>query len=183
VYEEAVVATQPLVAGSADAAGSSMARLEESVVRPCPQQRPLPVWLWGPGGAALARAASLASGWIGSGAADLDRFGQSVQRLRQELGARGRDPGSFTIAKRVYIHLGSEPADGDIAAWSRRLFGRAETGGRVVVSGPPARCVDELERLVAAGAQHLILDQVLPARPRLESLVTVVIRPLVARLS
>jgi hypothetical protein len=43
--------------------------------------------------------------------------------------------------------------------------------------------VDELERLVVGGAQHLILDPVVPGATRVETLVADVVRPLAGRFS
>lgn len=182
-YEQAVVTLLELLGGACTTTKTSACRLDDAVVRPSPVQAPLPLWLSGHAVPALDRAARLAVGWVGSGSAGLDRFERGVKRLQQGLDAQERPRLGFTVAKRVYIHLEADDGDDVIEPWSRRLFGDPSVGRRIVVAGSPQRCLDELERLARAGAQHLILDPVVWTPSVIDAIVESVVEPLLRQVS
>ena len=144
--------------------------LDGARVEPKPLQQPLPVWFGASAPPALRRAARMADGWIGGGSSSADDFVGHVELLR---GALTRD--DFAIAKRVYIAV----EDTEALARERLtpvLDGMYDAPGitdRVAVCGPPERCAEELRRLIAAGAQELVLNPLYGYAEQLERLADV----------
>jgi len=143
--------------------------LDGAHVRPLPvQEGGPPIWFGASAPPALRRAARMGDGWIGGGSSSTDDFVGHVGQLREELGGRE----GFAIAKRVYI------AVEDTEARARELLTPALDGmygvpgmtDRVAVMGPPERCREELERLIAAGAQELVLNPLYEHAEQLEAL-------------
>jgi alkanesulfonate monooxygenase SsuD/methylene tetrahydromethanopterin reductase-like flavin-dependent oxidoreductase (luciferase family) len=126
-------------------------------VTPRPDPAPL-LWLSGGAPVALRRAVRHGDGWIGAGRYSSAEFIALVDGLRLACADADRDPAGFAVAKRVYLHLGSEP--GAVDAWFGRFYGRPELGRKVTVSGTPEACADQLNSLVEAGATDLVLHPV-----------------------
>lgn len=148
-------------------------KLEHVSMEPKPVQDPHPpLWLGGNHPNALRRAARLGDGFIGAGSQTSAAFAEQVQMVRRELSEQGRDPTSFQIAKRVYIHV----EDDEAAA--RRRIGEALTRhywGRtgleaMAVAGPPGVCVDGLREVVAAGAELILLNTLVDDEQQMERL-------------
>jgi probable F420-dependent oxidoreductase len=145
-------------------------------MQPKPIQRPgPPLWFGAGREPALRRAVRLGDGWIGAGSSSSDAFVEQAAFVRDELEAAGRDPARFPIAKRVYVAV----EDDEAVARSRmvavldpmyRWPGLAE---RCALCGPPERCAEELRRLVAAGAQELVLTPMYGHLAQLEALAEV----------
>ncbi|HEY7077894.1 MAG TPA: LLM class flavin-dependent oxidoreductase [Solirubrobacteraceae bacterium] len=123
-------------------------------VEPKPVQRPLPVWFGGSAEPALRRAARMADGWIGGGSSSTDDFVGHVELLREHA------PDGFPIAKRVYIAVEDSEAEARerLTPVLDGMYGWPGITDRVAVCGPPERCAAELRRLVAAGAQEILLN-------------------------
>jgi alkanesulfonate monooxygenase SsuD/methylene tetrahydromethanopterin reductase-like flavin-dependent oxidoreductase (luciferase family) len=159
-----------------DYAGS-IYRLEKAQMVLKPVQKPYPpIWLGGDHPDAVRRAAALGDAWIGSGGSDSALFVKCVPILRAELEKLGRDPTAFPISKRVFVAVDErvERARSEL----RHFFGtvyrgadRAETAG---VYGTPEQVRERLEALVAAGANHLLVNPVERYAEQLEALAEVV---------
>src|SRR5206468_1059134 len=95
-----------------------------------------------------------ADGWIGGGSSSTEDFTGHVRILRETA------PEGFPIAKRVYIAL----EDTESRARERLtpvldgMYGWPGITDRVAVCGPAEQCAEELQRLIAAGAQELVLN-------------------------
>jgi alkanesulfonate monooxygenase SsuD/methylene tetrahydromethanopterin reductase-like flavin-dependent oxidoreductase (luciferase family) len=99
-----------------------------------------------------------------------------VKVVRAELAERDRDPSTFAIAKRVYIHVDDNPerAGERIAAALAYQYGR---GGleAVAVSGPPGACVAGLREVADAGAEMILLNPLVDHADQIERLAAEVI--------
>jgi alkanesulfonate monooxygenase SsuD/methylene tetrahydromethanopterin reductase-like flavin-dependent oxidoreductase (luciferase family) len=152
-------------------------QLEGATMTPKPVQRPHPpIWLGGSHPGAVRRAVRRADGFFGAGSQPTEQFARQVQVAREELASQGRDPASFSIAKRVYIHVDEdrERAHEQLEAALRRHYGRGGLGS-VIVAGPPAECVAGLQEVAAAGAQLIQLNPMVDEAQQLERLAAEVI--------
>jgi probable F420-dependent oxidoreductase len=143
---------------------------------PKPLQRPgPPVWFGGGVPAAVRRAARLGDGWIGSGSSSIEDFEGQAPTVAAEVEAADRDVTRFTIAKRVYIAVedDAEVARSRLSAVLDEMYRWPGLGARVGVAGPPEHCVAELRRIVAAGAQELVLAPMYAHLAQLEALAEV----------
>jgi probable F420-dependent oxidoreductase len=147
-------------------------QLDGATMTPKPVQKPHPpIWLGGNHPAAVRRAVRRAHGFFGAGSQTTEAFAQQVQLARQELSSQGRDPPSFRVAKRVYIHVDEDRdrARGELEAALQRHYGRGGLGP-VVVAGPPAECVAGLREVEAAGAELIQLNPMVDEADQLERL-------------
>jgi probable F420-dependent oxidoreductase len=134
-------------------------QLDGAAMEPKPVQRPHPpIWIGGNHPAALRRAVRIGDGFFGAGSQSTAQFSDQVRTVRAELTEQGRDPASFRIAKRVYIHVGDEPG----AARERIETGLVHHYGRqvpgVAIAGPPAECLTGLREVADAGAELILLN-------------------------
>jgi probable F420-dependent oxidoreductase len=141
----------------------SIYRLEGAgmVLKPVQKPHP-PIWFGGDHPDAVRRAAALGDGWMGSGGSSISGFKANVPILRAELEKLGRDPTRFPISKRVFLSVAErrEVAHAELS----RFFGtayrnpaRADASG---LHGTPEEVREGLGALVAAGANHLLLNPV-----------------------
>jgi probable F420-dependent oxidoreductase len=142
-----------------------------------PVQKPHPpIWMGGHHPDAIRRAARLGDGWMAAGASSATDFGASVQLLRAELEKLGRDPAKFPTSKRVFlsVHERAETAKADLERWVSVVYRR--TGGLNAgdIYGTPAQVKQRLEELVAAGANHLLINPVCRHEEQLEAMAEVV---------
>lgn len=152
-------------------------QLESATMTPKPVQRPHPpIWLGGNHPAAVRRAVRRAGGFFGAGSQTTDSFAKQVQVAREALSSQGRDPASFRIAKRVYIHVDEDRirAREQMEAALTRHYGRAGLGP-VAVTGPPAECVAGLREVATAGAELIQLNPMVDDAEQLERLAAEVI--------
>ena len=152
-------------------------RLEGAPMEPKPAQRPHPpLWFGGFHPKALRRAVRLADGWMGAGSSSSDDFKDRARQVRQFLEEAQRDPATFVISKRVYIAVDDDErrAKRRLQEWFGRYYLSSEMATRVSVWGSAAHCVEQLEELAAAGANHLLLNPVLDLREQLEVLADLV---------
>ncbi len=152
-------------------------KLERASMEPKPVQKPHPpVWLGGNHPDALKRAVRVGDGFFGAGSQTTAAFTEQVQSIRRELSDQGRDPASFRIAKRVYVHVDDDQsvARERIAAGLARHY-----GGRgledVAVAGPPETCVEGLRKVVQAGAELILLNSLVDATQQMERLAAEVV--------
>jgi len=147
-------------------------KLDRAAMEPKPLQKPYPpIWVGGSHPDALARAVRIGDGFFGAGSQTTAAFAEQVGIVRAELAERDRDPSTFAIAKRVYIHVDDDPARARerIAAALAYHYGR---GGleAVAVAGPPAVCVAGLREVADAGAETILLNPLLDDAGQIERL-------------
>jgi probable F420-dependent oxidoreductase len=147
-------------------------QLDGARMTPKPAQKPYPpVWIGGNHPAALRRAVRLGTGFFGAGSQSTAQFSEQVQAVRQELERSGRDPATFGLAKRVYIHVDDDAdrAQQQIEAALARHYGR---GGwsEVWVAGPPAACIAGLRGVAGAGAELILLNPLVDDAEQMERL-------------
>jgi len=152
-------------------------QLEGAEMGPKPVQQPHPpVWLGGGHPDALRRAAAMADGWMGAGGSSTAAFAQSVPLVRAALEVAGRDPATFPISKRVFlsVHERPEVAQAEVHRWFSVVYRNPDlttTGG---VFGTPEQVREQLQELVAMGANHLLLNPVTRYTEQVEALAEVV---------
>jgi probable F420-dependent oxidoreductase len=147
-------------------------QLAGASMEPKPIQKPHPpVWIGGSHPAALRRAARLGDGFIGAGSQATAAFAEQARVVREELARQKRDPATFRIAKRVYIHVDDdrERARREVADGLQRVYGR--TGLEpVAVSGPPDICADGVREVGEAGAELILFTPFVEVAEQMERL-------------
>jgi len=152
-------------------------RLENGTMAPKPVQKPRPpIWLGVGHPDALRRAAVIADGWMGSGGSSNAAFVRSVPILREALERAGHDPAVFPISKRVFVSVDERPeaARAELHRWFTVVYRNPEGTDASGIHGTPETVRDRLEELVAAGANHLLLNPVGRHAEQLEALAAVV---------
>jgi probable F420-dependent oxidoreductase len=143
---------------------------------PKPVQKPRPpIWLGGTHPDALRRAAAIADGWMGSGGSSTATFSRSVPILRAALEKAGRDPHTFPISKRVFlsVHERPEAARAELHHWFSVVYHNPDGADASGIHGTPERVREQLQGLVAMGANHLLLNPVCRHLEQLEALAAV----------
>jgi probable F420-dependent oxidoreductase len=128
-----------------------------------PTQRPRPpLWMGVGHPDAVRRAARIADGWMGSGGSSIAEFKASVPILKQELEKAGRDPSTFPISKRVFMAVDERPAvaRAELNRWFTEVYHNPAGTDASGIHGTPQQVAERLEELVAAGANHLLLNPV-----------------------
>jgi alkanesulfonate monooxygenase SsuD/methylene tetrahydromethanopterin reductase-like flavin-dependent oxidoreductase (luciferase family) len=152
-------------------------QLEEGTMAPKPVQKPRPpIWMGVGHPDALRRTAAIADGWMGSGGSSNAAFMRSVPILREALEKAGRDPVSFPISKRVFIAVEERPeaARAELQRWFTLVYRNPEGTDASGIHGTPEQVRDRLGELIAAGANHLLLNPVTRHAEQLEALAEVV---------
>jgi probable F420-dependent oxidoreductase len=152
-------------------------QLEAGTMAPKPVQKPHPpIWMGVGHPDALHRAATIADGWMGSGGSSNAAFARSVPILREALEQAGRDPVNFPISKRVFVSVDERPevARAELHRWFTVVYRNPEGTDASGIHGSPEQVSERLEELVAAGANHLLLNPVARHAEQLEALATVV---------
>jgi len=131
------------------------------VLKPVQKPHP-PIWLGGNHPDAVRRAAHLGDGWMAAGGSSTAAFGKSVQILRAELEKLGRNPATFPISKRVFLSVAERPdiARAELDRWFSIVYRRPGGADAGDIHGSPAQVREQLEALVAAGANHLLVNPV-----------------------
>jgi alkanesulfonate monooxygenase SsuD/methylene tetrahydromethanopterin reductase-like flavin-dependent oxidoreductase (luciferase family) len=113
----------------------------------------------------------LGDGFFGAGSQTTAQFVEQVKVVRAEIAEQGRDPASFGIAKRVYIHVdGNETrALQTLDAALTRHYGRSGLLP-VAVAGPPEMCAAGLRDVADAGAELLLLNPLVDDAVQIERL-------------
>jgi probable F420-dependent oxidoreductase len=148
-------------------------------VRPKPVQTPHPpIWFGGGSEAAIDRAVRHGDAWMGAGSSSIDQFKEQASLLRAALDADGRDPSTFTIAKRVYIGVSPEP-DRDrsverMRAWSTSFYGNTRMADTAAVVGDLDLCLSRLSEVRDHGAQLIVLNPVFDVLDQIRLLADVV---------
>jgi probable F420-dependent oxidoreductase len=155
-------------------------QLEGGAMEPKPFQKPgPPVWIGGGHPDAVRRAVRLGDGFFGAGSSTTARFADQVKVVRAALQEAGRDPGSFPIAKRVYLGIDddAERARQRVVAALDERYAYAGVRGLepVVVWGPPDALVKGLREVVDAGAELILLDPLFDEAEQMERLAAEVV--------
>jgi len=151
--------------------------LADSTMAPKPVQKPRPpIWMGVGHPDALRRTASIADGWMGSGGSSNAAFTRSVPLLRAALEKAGRDPATFPISKRVFLSVDERPeaARAELHRWFTVVYRNPEGTDASGIHGTPEQVRERLEELVAAGANHLLLNPVSRYAEQVEALAGVV---------
>jgi probable F420-dependent oxidoreductase len=151
----------------------SIFRLEGGTMTIRPVQKPHPpIWLGGDHPDAIRRAAAIADGWMGSGGSSQATFTRSVPILREALEKAGRDPATFPISKRVFLSVHERPdvARAELHRWFTVVYRNPDGTDASGVHGTPEQVRKRLEELVAAGANHLLLNPVCRYAEQVEAL-------------
>lgn len=151
-------------------------QLGDGTMAPKPVQKPrLPIWMGVGHPDALRRTAAIADGWMGSGGSSNAAFVRSVPMLREALERAGRDPTQFPISKRVFLSVDERPevARAELHRWFTVVYRNPEGTDASGIHGTPEQVRERLEELVAAGANHLLLNPVARHEEQLEALAEV----------
>jgi probable F420-dependent oxidoreductase len=152
-------------------------KLQGASMEPKPVQKPHPpIWFGGSAPAGMRRAVRHGDGFIGAGSQTTAQFAAQVAVVNEELSAQGREPHTFRIAKRVYIHVEDDAARGRhrLEDALTRHYGRGGWSDHIL-SGPPYACADGIRAVADAGAQLILLNPLLDDAQQLEQLATEVI--------
>jgi probable F420-dependent oxidoreductase len=147
--------------------------LENETMAPKPVQQPHPpIWMGVGHPDALRRTARLADGWMGSGGSSKAAFAESVPILKEALESQGRDPSTFPISKRVFlsVHERAEVAREELLRWFTVVYRNPPGTDASGIHGTPEQVAEQLEELVARGANHLLLNPVCRYGETLEAL-------------
>jgi probable F420-dependent oxidoreductase len=152
-------------------------KLRGASMEPKPVQKPHPpVWFGGSAPAGMRRAVRHGDGFMGAGSQTTPQFAEQVTVVREELSAQGRDPGTFRIGKRVYVHV-----EDDAARGRRRLedaltrhYGRGSWSEHML-AGPAEACTDGIRAVADAGAELILLNPLVDDAHQLERLAAEVI--------
>jgi len=130
-------------------------------IEPKPTQKPhLPIWFGGHHENALRRAVKHGDGWMGAGSSSASAFVRESEMVRRFLDDAKRDPGTFTIAKRVYLAVDNDKprAERRLREWFFRRYGNADLAVRVSFWGSRDECLDRIQQIVRAGAQQIVFN-------------------------
>jgi probable F420-dependent oxidoreductase len=150
-------------------------QLHDGVMGPKPVQKPYPpIWLGGGHPNALRRVV-LADGWMGAGGSTTAAFGTSVPLVRAALEEAGRDATMFPISKRVFmsVHERAEVAKAEVQRWFSEVYHNPDLTTAGGVYGTPEQVRQQLQELVALGANHLLLNPVTRFAEQVEALAEV----------
>jgi probable F420-dependent oxidoreductase len=152
-------------------------KLQGASMEPKPVQKPYPpIWFGGSAPAGMRRAVRHGDGFMGAGSQTPVQFAEQVNVVREELSAQGREPDTFGIGKRVYVHV-----DDDTARARRRLedaLTRHYGGGswsEHILAGPAGACIAGIRAVADAGARLILLNPLVDDAQQLERLATEVI--------
>lgn len=152
-------------------------KLQGASMEPKPVQKPYPpVWFGGSAPAGMRRAGRHGDGFMGAGSQTPVQFAEQVKVVREELSAQGREPDTFRIGKRIYIHV-----DDDAARGRRRLedaltrhYGRGGWSEHIF-AGTAEDCAAGIRAVADAGAELILLNPMVDDAQQLERLATEVI--------
>ena len=154
-------------------------QLDGLKMEPKPLQKPHPpIWLGARHSNALRRAARHGDGWMGAGSSTTESFVTGVDQTKMYLEEAGRDPGSFTISKRVYVAVDNDEdrAEGRLKEWFGKRYGNAAMASQVAVWGSTAKVTEELAKITGAGAEMVLLNPAFDDMEHLDALAEEVIQ-------
>ena len=152
-------------------------KLQGASMEPKPVQKPYPpVWFGGSAPAGMRRAVRHGDGFMGAGSQTPVQFAEQVKVVREELSAQGREPDTFRIGKRIYIHVDDDGARGRqrLEDALTRHYGRGGWSEHIF-AGPAEDCVAGIRAVADAGAELILLNPMVDDAQQLERLATEVI--------
>ncbi|MDP6437849.1 MAG: LLM class flavin-dependent oxidoreductase [Gammaproteobacteria bacterium] len=142
--------------------------LDGTAMEPKPVQQPHPPVIFGgqhPN--ALKRAAAHADGYMGAGPTPTRSFISHVEKLREYLLDAGRDPASFPVSKRVYLHVDNDAAKAKAvldnffgARYPWMIKSNPDFVADICVWGSPQQCADGLAQVIKGGAGMIVLNPI-----------------------
>ncbi len=149
-------------------------------MQPRSTERPIPIWIGGRAEPVLHRVATLGDGWLASSTTTAQEFRDGWAKIQEHAISSGREPGSITPAKFVYIHIeeSSEKALAVLRSMLPNYYDFPYDTERNTIYGPPAQCVEQALELLKSGVQTLIFATVAQDRTQLELLAQHVVREL-----
>jgi len=151
---------------------------EKISMNPKPVQLPhLPIWFGARSEVGIRRAVRLGDAWMGAGSSSTEAFVKQIEVVRRELDAADRDPATFRVSKRVYLAIDNDRnrAENRLREWFALRYGNADMATRDSIWGSAAQCLDELAKVVEAGAEHVLLNPVFDDREQLEILAEMIV--------
>jgi probable F420-dependent oxidoreductase len=151
--------------------------LQGASMEPKPVQKPHPpVWFGGSAPAGMRRAVRHGDGFMGAGSQTTAQFAEQVNVVREALSAQGRDPGTFRIGKRVYVHVEDDAARGRqrLEEALTRHYGRGGWSDHIL-AGPPEACVDGVRAVADVGAELILFNPLVDDAQQLERLAAEVV--------
>jgi len=149
-------------------------QIQDQGIEPKPFQKPHPpLWFGAAGPTAVRRAVRLGTGFFGAGSSPTARFADQVTVVQEALGDAGRPPGSFPIAKRVYITIDDDAgrARARTDATLERLYGfRSEAIEAAAIAGTVGDCVGEVRQVIEAGAELILFTTLFDQAEQMERL-------------
>jgi probable F420-dependent oxidoreductase len=147
--------------------------LRGTTMNPKPLQRPRPpIWFGARVEAAVRRAARHGDGFMAPGSSTPETLARLVPQLHDELAKQGKDAATFPVSKRVYVAIDDDAgrALDRLRTWFDHNYDEPAMAERVSVWGPEARVREYLDRLIEAGANHLLLNPVFDYEHHIEVL-------------
>ena len=99
---------------------------------------------------------------MGAGSASTKTFKEEIKLVRQYLEEAGREPTTFSLAKRVYVAVGQDKqgASQKLQDWFGSHYGNAARALEVSVFGNEEECIEGLGEVVSEGMDLLLLNPV-----------------------
>jgi probable F420-dependent oxidoreductase len=152
-------------------------KLSGASMEPKPVQKPHPpVWFGGSVPAGMRRAVRHGDGFMGAGSQTTAQFTEQVKVVKEELKAQARDPGTFRIGKRVYVHVDDDAARGrqTLEDALTAHYGRGSWSEHIL-AGPAEECAAGVQAVADAGAELILLNPLVDDAGQLERLSSEVI--------
>ncbi len=147
-------------------------KLQGASMEPKPVQKPHPpIWFGGSAPAGMRRAVRHGDGFMGAGSQTTAQFAEQVKVVGEELSAQGREPDTFRIGKRVYVHVEDDAARGrqQLEDALTAHYGRGGWSDHLL-AGPPETCAAGIRAVADAGAQLILLNPMVDEAHQLERL-------------
>jgi probable F420-dependent oxidoreductase len=152
-------------------------KLQGASMEPKPVQKPHPpIWFGGSVPAGMRRAVRHGDGFMGAGSQTPAQFAEQVKVVREELNAQGREPDTFRIGKRVYVHVEDDAELGRqrLEDALTRHYGQGGWSEHIL-AGPTEVCAAGIRAVVDAGAGLILLNPLVDDAQQLERLAAEVI--------
>ena len=148
-------------------------KLNDVSMEPKPFQRPhVPIWFGARHPNSLRRAVKYGDSWMGAGSSSFEEFKEHAGLVKSYLEEAERDPGEFTVSKRLYLAIDDDEsrAERRLREWFGQYYGSADLANRVAVWGSADLVAERIEAIAEAGASHVLLNPVFDLDEHLEQL-------------